>query len=349
VVDSRKMIEEISNKNTKNEILEAYYELLEQVKQNKKITKQEEKAAVEKKVILEKATGHCADDIIKGLAELKLIINKSFKELEDQLLTENQKLIDLKQAIAICSQELEELYEIRVNADTLSALLLAQKEKTANFEKNMKERISNFEQEMQEHRSNWKKEQEEFDLAVKEQANLIKKLRDREEEEYIYKRNLTRAKEQDQYTQEAQALKKELADQRQKLEQEFKTREEQLVVAEQELNTLREQVKNFPAEKERIILEKEQTIKQELTTKYEYEAKLAQTKVEGEIKVYKQIISNLESKVTALTEQISQFNERADHANLQVQDIAIKAIEGASRQRYFQLEKLPENSKSTAS
>lgn len=43
------MIEEISNKNTKNEILEAYYELLEQIKQNKKITKQEEKAAVEKK------------------------------------------------------------------------------------------------------------------------------------------------------------------------------------------------------------------------------------------------------------------------------------------------------------
>ena len=67
------------------------------------------------------------------------------------------------------------------------------------------------------------------------------------------------------------------------------------------------------------------------------------------MKVYKQIISNLESKVTALTEQIAQFNERADHANLQVQDIAIKAIEGASRQRYFQPEKLPENSKSTNS
>lgn len=342
------MVEEISNKNTKNEILEAYYELLEQIKQNKKITKQEEKAAVEKQAVLEKATGHCADDIIKGLADLKLVINKSFKELEDQLLTENQKLIDLKQAIKICSQELEELYEIRVNADTLSALLLAQKEKTANFEKNMKERINSFEQEMQERRSNWKKEQEEFDLAVKEQANLTTKLRDREEEEYIYKRNLTRAKEQDQYNQETQLLKKELVEQRQQLEQEFKTREEELVAAEQELNTLRQQVQNFPAEKERIILEKEQAIKQELTTKYEYEAKLAQTKVEGEIKVYRQIISNLESKVTALTEQIAQFNERADHANLQVQDIAIKAIEGASRQRYFQLEKLPENSKPTA-
>ena len=30
------MIEEITVKNTKNEILDAYYELLEQVKQNKK-------------------------------------------------------------------------------------------------------------------------------------------------------------------------------------------------------------------------------------------------------------------------------------------------------------------------
>lgn len=41
--------------------------------------------------------------------------------------------------------------------------------------------------------------------------------------------------------------------------------------------------------------------------------------------------ANLETQI------IGQFNERANQANLQVQDIAIKAIGGASRQRYFQL------------
>lgn len=41
--------------------------------------------------------------------------------------------------------------------------------------------------------------------------------------------------------------------------------------------------------------------------------------------------ANLETQI------IGQFNERANQANLQVQDIAIKAIGGAPRQRYFQL------------
>lgn len=341
------MIEEISTKNTKNEILDAYYELLEQVKQNKKITKQEEKASLEKKAILEKTTGSCADDIVKGLADLKMIINKSFKELEDQLLAENQKLIDLKKAITICNQELEELYEIKVNANTLAALILAQKEKSMSFEKTMKERTVNFEQEIQEKRTLWKKEQEEFELAAKEQENLTKKLRIREEEEYLYKRNLVRAKEQDKYLNEAEALEKELTDQRQALENEFKDREAKIADAEQELIALREQTKNFPTEKEQAVLEKTNAITQELTTKYEYEAKLAQTKVDGEIKVYKQIISNLESKVTTLEEQIGKFTERANHATLQVQDIAIKAIEGASRQRYLQVEKTSESNRST--
>jgi hypothetical protein len=341
------MIEEITVKNTKNEILDAYYELLEQVKQNKKSNKHEEKAAIDRKTIVAEATNSSAEDIIQGLANLKLIINKSFKELEDQLLAENQKLVNLKQAITICNQELEELYEIKTNTDTLAALLLAQKEKSANFEKTMKERSLAFEQEVQEKRANWKKEQEEFEAAIKEQESLTKKLRAREEEEYVYKRNLTRAKEQDQYLREKQLLETELAEKRLALEQDFKVREQQLLDAEQELAILKEKVQNFPAEKQQAILDTENNITQKLTFKYEYEAKLTQTKVEGESKVYKQIIANLEAKVANLEAQIGQFTERANQANLQVQDIAIKAIDGAARQRYVHLEKGTEITKPT--
>ena len=333
------MTEEISTKNTKNEILDAYYELLEQIKQSKKSNKQEEKIIADRKSTVSEAAKNSADDFIQGLANLKLIINKSFKDLEDQLLAENQKLTNLQQAINICNQEIEELYEIKVNANTLAALLLAQKEKTANFEKTMKERSLALEQEIQEKRANWKKEQEEFELATKEQENLSKKLRAREEEEYAYKRNLIRAKEQNQYLEEKQLLEKELTEKRQTLEQEFKAREEKLSNAEQELLMLKDKVQNFAAEKQQIILETENNIAQKLTSKYEYEAKLAQTKVEGEIKVYKQIIANLETKVDSLETQIVQITERANQANLQVQDIAIKAIDGAARNRCIQLEK----------
>lgn len=142
------MVEEISSRNTKNEILDAYYELLEHIKQNKKANKQEEKLLADQKAVVDKAVNQSADGIIKGLANLKLIINQSFKDLEDQLLAENQKLVNLKQAIIICNQELEDLYDIKVNVDSLAALLLAHKEKATNFDKNIKERSVLFEQEM---------------------------------------------------------------------------------------------------------------------------------------------------------------------------------------------------------
>lgn len=55
----------------------------------------------------------------------------------------------------------------------------------------------------------------------------------------------------------------------------------------------------------------------------------------------------MEAKVANLEAQIGQFTERDNQANLQVQDIAIKAIDGAARQLYVHLEKGTEITKPT--
>ncbi len=120
----------------------------------------------------------------------------------------------LLQAIEIKKKELEELHEIKINTDTLTALLQAQKQKKESFEKEMNEQRHTFEQEMSQKRFSWKKEQEEAESLRKDQDLLQKKLKQREEEEYIYKRDLERKKEQDQYKTQKQLLEKELADKR---------------------------------------------------------------------------------------------------------------------------------------
>ena len=68
--------------------------------------------------------------------------------------------------------------------------------------------------------------------------------------------------------------------------------------------------------------------------KYDYETKLAQKEVEGEKKLSHQMITALEAKIAHLETQAAQLSDKTNQANLQVQDIAVKAIEGASRQRY---------------
>ena len=56
-------------------------------------------------------------------------LGTSLDKLEEKLVNEYKILENLQQAIAVEKKNLEELYQISANADSLSALILAQKEK----------------------------------------------------------------------------------------------------------------------------------------------------------------------------------------------------------------------------
>lgn len=329
------MTEEISAKNTKNEILAAYHEALQKLKEVKKTSKQEQRTLEEKKEIVETASKQTTDEIVKNLAGLKLSLVRALEEIEEKLLSSYKRLTVLQQAIQIHTKDLADLHEIKVNADTLTALFVAQKEKSTAFEKEMKERRQTFEQGMLQERTEWKKEQDEFELARKEQETQAKKSRQREEEEYSYQRDLLRKKEKDQYEAEKQLLEKELASKRTAFEQELAAREEKMASQEQELKMLKEKAEKFPTELQKAIQETDKSVTERLKFKYEYEAKLAQKEVEGERKLYQQMIAALEAKVAHLETQAKHLSDKTNQANLQVQDIAVKAIEGASRQRYI--------------
>lgn len=74
-------------------------------------------------------------------------------------MAEFKKLTQLQEAIKIESKSIEDIYQIKVNADSLSALLLAQKEKKQEFEGEMAKSRNEFEEQMQEKKLNWEKEQ----------------------------------------------------------------------------------------------------------------------------------------------------------------------------------------------
>lgn len=329
------MNEDISAKSTKNEILEAYHEALTQLKAVKKSTKPELKALEEKQDIVVKATKHSTDDIVKNIANLKLSLVRSLEEIEEQLLSSYKQLTGLQQAIDIQTKELNDLYEIKVNADSLAALLHAQKEKKLIFDKDVNSKNLNFEQDIVEKRAAWKKEQDQFEISRKEYEQQTIKLRQREEDEYAYQRDLSRQKERDQYHLEKESLEKELASKRMALEQEFATREAKLSSQEQEFQLLKQQAEAFPNELQKAIDHATNALTEKLTFKFDYETKLAQKEQEGEQKLLQQMITALEAKVAHLETQAKQLSDKSNQANLQVQDIAVKAIESASLQRFI--------------
>ena len=329
------MTDDISSKNTKNEILEAYHEALEQLKTAKKTSKQELKMVEDKKETVIKAVSNSTDDIVKNIATLKLALVRSLEDIEEQLLSSHKQLTTLHQAIEIQSKELADLHDIKINADSLAALLHAQKEKSATFEKDMKERGQTFEQEMIQKRAVWKKEQDELDLSRKEYEQQSKKTRQREEDEYIYQRDLSRQKERDQYTALKESLDKELTSRRTALEQEFAARETTIVAQELEFNSLKQKAEKFPEELQCAIQDTSNAVTERLTFKFDYETKLTQKEVEGERKLFQQMITALEAKVAQLESQSKHLSDKTNQANLQVQDIAVKAIESASLQRFM--------------
>ncbi len=328
-------VSEINSKNTKNEILEAYQALLQKITLTKETTVQETKKKKNEEEVVHKASQLTIESIVNNLADAKLSVSKGLDILEQKLTEEYRKLNDLQTAIALENSSLEELYEIKKNANSLAALLLAQKEYKAHFEQEMNEKKNEFEYRMEETKAAWKKEQDDFEQTMKEKQTHTKKERIREEEEYNYTLQLERKKDRDLYQESKELLEKELFEKKLTLQKEFSEREAAILSHEQELQNLRLRVQQFSQELETAIHTTEKNTKEAIERTYQYKIELTAKEVEGEKKLNQQTISSLQQKIKEQEEFIEQLTKKTADADNKVQTIALKAIEGASTIRYY--------------
>ena len=149
------MTKEISGKSTKTDILQAYEELLTRIEREKGSGSQNEESSKETEPVSKVLRHYSVDTIIKNLADSKLSVVKSLDSLEEQLIGEHKKLVEIQQVIESEKQKLETVYEIKTNVDSLAALLLAQREKKEEFEAEIKQERKAFEEEMAEKRLQW--------------------------------------------------------------------------------------------------------------------------------------------------------------------------------------------------
>jgi len=324
---------EITSKSTKNEILEAYHAALKKLEEQKQASRREEKVRVEKKEIVAEAHGNTMEGIVKGLAELKLGIGKSLDELESQLLAEARRLAVMRQAFEIENKNLEEIHQIQAEANSLAALIDAQKEKKREFEADVETKAAAFETEMTQKRQLWKKEQEEFERVRKERDEQVKKERAREEEEYAYGIKLSRKKDEDDYASSKNAQEKALEEKRTSLEKSWSERENALALREQELADLRSRAAAFPGELEKAAKEAETRIAEKLKIEHQFEKQILAKDSEAANRLKDQMIASLEAKIQNQEELIRQLSRKADEAGLSVQNIALKALDSGSTRR----------------
>lgn len=342
-----------SLKSTKNEILAAYEELLKKMADKKTDEPKKVQEMQRQETIVKKAEGLSNETIIKGLAGLKVEITSSLDKLGEKFVEEYKKFEELQQAIQTEKKNLEELYQLSASTDSLSVMLLAQKEKKEQFEHEMAEREAELEEkirlekerfntEITEKKALWKKEQDTKQELLKEENDKTAKTRKREEEEYQYALQLSRKKEVDLYEERKQKLEKELADKKMAFEKEVTERETNLKLAETELAELRAKNAAFPAELEKAVQSAVKLASEKLETSFNFQKELREKEVTGELKLKEQTIQTLNAKIKDLEISLKELSQKTVTAETSVKDIAIKAIEHSSKP-YF-IEKQKENS-----
>ena len=239
------MATEISNKSTKNEILEAYEALLKEAKEQKREAPQKIQEEQQNKQIVKKSGDLSNEQIIKDVAGLKINISASLDKLADSMMDKFRDFTHLQEAITIQQAQLKELYQINVQIETLEVLVGAQKELRSKFEAEMAASRQALETEISGRKETWKAEQALYDKTRKEFDEQLKKDRKREEEEYSYNLKISRKKEEDSYLEKKLQLEKDLVGKKSSFEKEFAERETLIKSAENELADLRKQVAQF--------------------------------------------------------------------------------------------------------
>jgi uncharacterized coiled-coil protein SlyX len=130
-------------------------------------------------------------------------------------------------------------------------------------------------------------------------------------------------------------LEKEIQVKKEQMENELREREKVVAEKEEELNELRKKVSAFPKEMEAAVSKAIKETTERLNLEAKNREELQKREFIGERNVLTTRIESLEKIVTEQNEQIAKLSQQLEKAYQQVQEIAVKTIEGSSTIKSF--------------
>ncbi|MEN6335819.1 MAG: hypothetical protein ABFE01_16320 [Phycisphaerales bacterium] len=331
---------EPSLKSTKQELLDAYNEMRQHVQERDKTQLKPEQKVQERKEaeILTAVQAMTAGGVLQKIGQLKQEMARTLADLGDKLAAEVDKCNQVQQAIDIKEKELAEVFGIDKAAGTLAALIEAQHAEKEEFEREMaaeKERLTG---EIESIREQWKSEKAERDAQAKEQDAIEAKRRQRQQEEYKYaferEQQLARDKFEDEkakmLAQKAQ-IEKDMKALREQTERDLQEREKRIAEREKEFASLQSQVQEFPKRLDAAVAAAVKETTERIQREAKYQQDLLHKDFEGQKNVLTARIQSLEKTVKEQSDQLGRLSQQQEAAYQKIQDVAVKAIEGASK------------------
>ena len=271
------------------------------------------------------------EGVVKSIAELKASVNKALMQLADRLEEEVAKYSQIKRAVALKSTELQDIYGIQKSATTLLAMIESQQRKQAEMESELSEEKRQLQQEIESLRAQRDQEQKEHEAFEKERDALEQKRRQREQEEYRYASTRQQQQAKDAFDDQMAKAKKDLAALKAETEQSLGQREQALATREQELQSLRQRAEQFPKELDAAVAKAATQAREHAEQDAKTREELLKKEFAGEKNVLTTRVTALEQTAKEQAQRIAGLGQQAEKAYQQVQEIAIRAVEGSAQ------------------
>jgi hypothetical protein len=147
--------------------------------------------------IRQSVSGVSVEGIAQRLASLGVEVTRALSDLSSKLVTEFDRLTELREAVSLETKELERLHQIDLAATAIDQMVQRCHSQKAELEK-----------EIEGQRAAWKDGELNRQLLLKKHDDNLKKQRQREFEEDECKKALEGKKAQDKYDEDARVLEK---------------------------------------------------------------------------------------------------------------------------------------------
>jgi uncharacterized coiled-coil protein SlyX len=357
----------------KQDIIDQYKRLLdahtkavkEGAEARKQLTEMERRMEEQVADLASEAT---VSSVVENLGKMRGQLGATLNDLTDQMSAQAEKLEGLGRAVAVQEARLKDLYDLEAAADALQKLTAAYEERKTEAEAQyealmdelnsklearkteaeaeledrqaevhaeLEEKQANLETAIEEQRAKWLEEKSRAKRESDEYKAETAKTREREEAEYVYSRDRARKLEQDEHDERRNALEKELVVLKEKAEQELAAREAAVAGREKRMGELEAKVEAFPKQLEQEIARVRKETAKELSDKAAHDAEIVDVERSWEKKNLEQRIAHLEQVVAERDKKIEHLGQELAAASAQVNEVAKKAIEGASLNRAF--------------
>ena len=165
----------LSEKNTKQEMLDAYRVLVRQLQEKRAAELNPEKRLQEKQneEAVAVAVELAPEGVERALGNLKADIGQSLAQIAERMASEVTRFKAVQKAVESKERELQELYGIEKAATSLAALIEAQQQKRRDFETELGQQKEELAREIESARVEWEKERKNHDADLREREAVI--------------------------------------------------------------------------------------------------------------------------------------------------------------------------------